>query len=179
MEAFPGKYPSKNLLNIYNLNISSGSKKAFDINVETKYEKGHEFCLYDVSCKLQNNFGGNLKTPIIGFQHVSSNQFPNDRIKTISMDEQGRDINRYKIKSENEIDLKETESFIYGSILQYQCGPGKSFAINKEEFAVVFGNLASQLYSPENHLYKNLNISCEWDGNWSIPRFVVPKCVCK
>ena len=95
------------------------------------------------------------------------------------MDEHGRDINRYKIKRENEVDLKETESFIYGSILQYQCGPGESFEMTKEEFGIFFGTVNSELSTPENHLFNNLNISCEWDGNWSIPNFIVPKCVCK
>ena len=166
-------------MNIYKLNISSGSKERFEIRVETKYEKGKEFCLYDIACKLQNNLGRKVKEPRIGFQAVLSDFSPIDRIKTITMDEYGRDINRYKIRSENEIDLNEQNSFTYGSIIQYQCGLGKSFEMSKNESDTIFSQNDPNLPSSDKSVVRNFNVSCNWDGNWSIPEFVVPKCVCE
>ena len=166
-------------MNIYQLNISSGSKEWFEIRVETKYEKGKEFCLYDIACKLQNNLGRKVKEPRIGFQSVLSHFSPIDRMKTVTMDEYGRDINRYKIRSENEIDLSEQNSFTYGSIIQYQCGLGKSFEMRKNESDTIFGQNHPDLPISDKSTVRNFNVSCHWDGNWSITEFVVPKCVCK
>ena len=166
-------------MNVYNLNISSGKREYFTINVETKYQKGQEFCLYDIDCKLQNNLGRNLKKPQIGFQSTSSEFYPIDRMKTISMDEYGRDMNRYKIKSENEIDLDDFQSFAYGSSIQYQCGDGKSFEMNKNESNTILGQQDPNLSSADNIIVRNFNVSCQWDGNWSVREFTVPNCVCK
>ena len=179
LEVSSGQYPNQNYLNVFDLNVTSGSKKYFRIDVETKYEKGQEFCLYDVACKLQNNQRGNRIEPKIGFQNILSDQIPKERIKTISMDEYGRDINRYKIKSENEIDLKETHTFTYGSIVQYQCDLGKSFEMTKNESDKILHKQNPTELSSDTNVVRNFNVTCEWDGNWSIQDFKVSKCVCE
>ena len=159
--------------------MNSGDVKVFEIRIETEHIKGHEFCLYDIDCKFVNSIRDNKMVIKTGFQPISSDQFPQNRIKVISMDEKGKDINRYKTKSEGEIDLPNFTSFMFGTILQYQCGLGRMFELNEKEQNILIANRATN-YSAANHrFHENISISCNWDGHWSIPNFFVPTCVCK
>jgi hypothetical protein len=159
--------------------MTSGDKKKIQISIETKYIKGHEFCLYDVDCKFVNNIHRSSAIGKTGFEPITSAQPPVNRVKVISMDENGRDVNRYKTKSEGEINLQDFTSFMFGSILQYQCGPGRMFELSRTEHNILIGNQATNSSYSSNRLYAKLNISCNWDGQWSLPTFLVPKCVCK
>ena len=181
LEARTGQYSSQLIVTAYHLNLSEGEKKELEINVETDHIKGEEFCVYDVACTLKRYFNGSITPSKTGFETITSSQFPFNRMKMISVDEKGQDINRYKIKALNErpIDFEEQSSFMYGSILQYQCGPGKSFKMNDMEADIIFNRTPSGSNSSEYHLYSEFNISCNWDGEWSLSNFTVPGCVCK
>ena len=159
--------------------MNSGDIKVFEISIETEYIKGHEFCLYDIDCKFVNSIRGNKMVIKTGFQPVSSAQFPVSRIKVISMDEKGKDINRYKTKSDGEIDLRDFTSFMFGTIIQYQCGLGRMFELNDKERSILITNLATNSSAGSQRFYENISVICNWDGHWSIPNFFVPTCVCK
>ena len=180
-EASTGQYPSQLIVMASNLKINEGQSRYLKINIETDYIKGQEFCVYDVACTLKR-FVNDSNTPRkTGFEPISSSQFPFNRMKIISVDEKGKDIDRYKIKPLNErpIDFGEKRSFIYGSILQYQCGPGKSFEMNEMEADIIFNRQPSGSNNSEYHQYKDFNVSCNWDGEWSLSNFTVPRCICK
>ena len=177
LEASVGRYPNQVILSAHNLSMTSGDTKQLDVNIETTYIQGQEFCIYDVACTFQNRQGDIM--PInTAFKPIRSSQFPFTRINVVSVDERGRDINRYRIKSESErpIDLEETNSFMFGSILQYQCGPGRKFKLDQTEANIL---VDQQKPTKENFLYEKINVTCNWDGQWSIPTLIVPKCVCK
>ena len=180
LEASVGQYPNQVILTAYNLNMKSGDKQILYIEIETEHVRGHEFCLYDVSCTFQNKAG--VTKPIkTGFQPMKSKTFPLNRIKVISLDENGKDINRFKTKSTGGpiINLEEKVSFMFGSVLQYDCGPGKSFELNETEANIFLGIQSKSLTISENVVQEKINISCNWNGQWSIPSFFVPKCVCE
>jgi len=159
--------------------MNAGDEKKFKISIETEYFKGHPFCLYDVHCKFVNSNSGTTMVGKTGVEPITSAQFPVSRIKIISMDENGKDIHRYKTKSEGEIDLQDFTSFMFGSILQYQCGPGRMFELNEREHNILTSNQSANYSVFFNRFYEKLNISCNWNEKWSLPSFVVPKCVCK
>ena len=181
VEARTGQYSSQLIVTAYHLSINEGEKKELGINIETDHVKGQEYCVYDVACTLKRYIKGSITPSKTGFAPITSSQFPFNRIKMISVDEKGQDINRYKRKPLNErpIDFGEQSSFIYGSILQYQCGPGKSFEMNDMEADILFNRPPSGSNSSAYHMYNEFNVSCSWDGEWSLSNFTVPRCVCK
>lgn len=180
LEASVGQYPNQIILSAYNLNMTSGDRKHLEVNIETTYIQGQEFCLYDVACTFQST-DGNTITSKTAFNPIRSSQFPFNRIKLVSVDESGRDIYRYKIKSESEraIDLDETNSFMFGSMLQYQCGRGRKFKLNQTEANILVDQHPTSVLMSDNFLYENINMTCNWDGQWSIPTLSLPGCVCK
>ena len=154
--------------------MASGDRKYLTVNIETIYIRGQEFCVYDVACTFLNL--NNVLTITPTYKPIRSLNFPLPRLKLVYLDEKGKDVDTYRIKFEQAIDIEKTNSFVYGSILQYRCGPGRQFEVNDTEANV---NVGQGLQSSRRVLFDSINVTCNWDGKWSIPTIELPSCVCK
>ena len=75
--------------------------------------------------------------------------------------------------------MKEAHTFTYGSIVQYQCDLGKSFEMTKNESDKILHKQNPMELSSDTNVVRNFNVTCGWDGGWSVQDFKVPKCVCE
>ena len=173
-EASAGQHPNQIILSARNLAMASGDTKYLIVNIETSYIRGQEFCVYDVACTFLSSNHNLTITPT--YKPIRSLNSPFLRLKLAYLDEKGKDIDRYKIKFEQAADIGKINSLMYGSKLQYRCGPGQQFQINDTDANV---NVEQVLQSSRGVLVDSINVTCNWDGKWSTPMVDLPPCVCK